>query len=364
MLRRLRALFFYEYSISSIPDNVKAQIMEENRKFAIIWSMVQIIYWGFCLFMSTRQDDFLLCRHIYAFALAVSVIMVLSALFVVPGVPGLIRLVVIGTDATFLGAGIAIARHLAPKTIIIFASVLIVPVLFICDALSTLILLIINIIVFAIVGRSGMEPSAYSWTLTNLIIFSSIGFILGYFVNRTRYERYVFADSAVKLAELQSRYAYCDQMTGLHNRRAYSEKTDQFALEMPAYCCMVMVDINGLKEINDRLGHEAGDELIIGSAECLRQGFGGIDTVYRIGGDEFCVILTDADTDTGQCLKRMEECCAGWKGEHVNGISFSYGYADSKEFPDIDSIQKAADRRMYEFKRQFYISRGVDRRRR
>ncbi len=364
MLRRLKTIFLYENSIINSPRDVKAQIMEENRRFAIIWSIVQILYWGYCLFMSTRQTDFLVCRSIYAVSLVVCIYTLLMSLFVVPRFPWMIQFVSIAVDAAFLGAGVAIAWHLAPKTIIIFGSVLIVPVLFICDLLSSVIMLLATVTAFAIVGRHGMEPSAYSWALSNAILFSSLGLILGFFVNRTRYERYLFADSVLKLAELQTQYAYNDPLTGLHNRRAYSENMDRFALKMPPYCCVIMADINGLKEINDRLGHEAGDELIIGSAECLRQGFMEIDTIYRIGGDEFCVIFTDSDTDAGQSMKRTEEYCAGWKGKYVNGISLSYGWADSNDFSDLESIRKAADQRMYQFKRQYYISKGADRRRR
>lgn len=364
MLRKLRKSNIFKYAFNEIPENVKAEIREENRKFAVIWSCAHILYWSYCLFMSTRLHDFLVCRPIYAVALAVCAAALLLALFAVPRIPWLIQLVAFAVDAAFLGAGVAIALRLAPKTIIVFASVLTVPVLFISDLLTPTILLTVDIIVFAIIGKSAMEPSAYSWVLPNMIIFSSIGLIMGYFVNKARYERYLFADSAAKLAELQTRYAYFDQMTGLQNRRAYSELTDRYALEMPAYCCLIMVDINGLKQINDRLGHEAGDELIIGSAECLRQGFKETDAVYRIGGDEFCILLLDTDIDTGQRLKQIEECCARWKGKYVNGISLSYGYADSKEFSDFNSIQKATDQRMYQFKRQYYQNSGTDRRRR
>ena len=338
--------------------------MKQNRKFAIIWSIVHILYWSFCLIMSTMKQDYMLCRDIYAVALAVSTAALLLALFAVPRVPKLLYLAVILINTTFLGAGIAVAQYLAPKTIIIFASVLVVPVLFITDLLPTFILLIINVLVFSFVGRAGMAPDTYSWTLTNLIIFSTIGLILGYFVNKTRFERYLFADSAVKLAELQTRYAYYDQMTNLQNRRAYEEIISRFTADMPPYCCIVTADINGLKEINDRLGHEAGDELIIASAECLRRSFAGIDTIYRIGGDEFCIFITDTGIDPVQCLEQLTACCAGWHGKNVNSFSLSYGYADSKEFPDIDSIRRAADQRMYQFKRQYYISCGKDRRRR
>ena len=239
-----------------------------------------------------------------------------------------------------------------------------IPVFFISDTLSTIVLLVFNIIVFSVSGKNTMEPETFSWVRTNLIIFSSIGLFLGYFVNRTRYERYLFADSAVKLAELQTKYAYDDPLTGLHNRRAYSEMSDQLATNKPAYCCVVMMDINGLKKTNDTLGHEAGDELIAGAAECIRQGFEGIDTVYRIGGDEFCAILTDPKIDVGQCIARTNELCAGWKGKYIKNVSVACGIARTEDFTDLDSITKEADRAMYEAKRNYYISNGIDRRRR
>lgn len=344
--------------------SVRDQIVEANRKFTIIWSIAQILFWGFCLFMSTRKPDYLECRSIYAFAVAVVTVALLVAVFVSPRVSWMTQITAIAVDEAFLLAGMAVAMHLAPKTILIFASVLCVPMFFVCDMLPVLIMLTINAVIFIIVGRPVMEPDTFNWVLTNLCIFSALGLTIGYFVNRDRFERFIFADSAVKLAELQTRYAYYDQMTGLQNRRAHSEMIEKFMNELPEYCCVVMADINGLKEINDSMGHEAGDELISASAECLRRGFEGTDNIFRIGGDEFCVILTDPAMDAEECLRRMTECCTGWKGEYVNGVSISYGYADTSEFKDIDSIQKAADQRMYQCKTQYYISTGKERRKR
>jgi len=364
MIRKLKEILLYQITGNGDLKSVNAQVMEENRKFAIIWSIFQILYWGFCLFMSTRQPDYRMCRHVYIVAFSICVVSLLLALFAVPRVHWLIRPVALMVDIAFLGAGIGVAQLLAPKTIIIFASVLVIPVFFISDTLSTIVLLVFNIIVFSVSGKNTMEPETFSWVRTNLIIFSSIGLFLGYFVNRTRYERYLFADSAVKLAELQTKYAYDDPLTGLHNRRAYSEMSDQLATNKPAYCCVVMMDINGLKKTNDNLGHEAGDELIAGTAECIRQGFEGIDTVYRIGGDEFCAILTDPKIDAGQCIARINELGARWKGKYIKNVSVSCGCAQTEDFTDLDSITKEADRAMYEAKRNYYISNGIDRRRR
>jgi len=122
------------------------------------------------------------------------------------------------------------------------------------------------------------------------VMFSAVGIIIGHIINKTRFERYAFAESAMELAELRNRFAYYDQLTNLQNRRAYSERIKQLETDMPATCCVVTADINGLKQINDTFGHSAGGELIIGAAECLSQCFEGVGEVYRLGGDEFCVI--------------------------------------------------------------------------
>ncbi len=125
-----------------------------------------------------------------------------------------------------------------------------------------------------------------------------------------------------------------------------------------------MADINGLKEINDSLGHGAGDELIIGAAECLKKGFEGKDTIYRLGGDEFSVILESGKADTEKCLERMKKVCSGWKGKYIDGISISCGTASAEEFSDYDTLVKKADERMYECKEHYYESTGKDRRKR
>ena len=74
------------------------------------------------------------------------------------------------------------------------------------------------------------------------------------------------------------------------------------------------------------------------------------------------VILTDRGVDAGECLERMEKICSGWKGRYVDGISISYGFASSEEFPDIAAVERNADRRMYEFKQNYYAGSGKERR--
>lgn len=363
MFRKIRNMILLRGFDRSALAEVKPQIMEENRKYEVIWSIVHILFWTYCLIMSTRDPYYRHCREIYAVSLVISTVTLTLSLLAAPKYPQIIKAIAIILNEVLLLAGIMIARELAPRTIVVFAAVLIVPVSFIADSISIILILAINVIVFTQLGPSRMDAETYQWVLSNLCIFSLLGMMIGHFVNRARFERFIFSNSSAKLAEIQARYARRDQLTDLQNRRAYAETIDKLSDKMPDACSVVIIDINGLKKMNDTCGHNAGDELIIGTANCLRRSFEGTDTIYRIGGDEFCVIIFEKDYDIGKALNRLKELSAQWKGKFVQGISISVGVASSEEFADIESLIKAADKRMFESKRNYYESSGRDRRR-
>ncbi len=361
------ALSIWPSSIQGDFKKIQTQIDKENRKFGIVWTAAQVVLWGIVFIMSLNGGLFAPSRFAYGMTVTVCAVTMLCLLFLVPGVPALNRPLMYFVMITFLGASLWISLiqlQENARTAILFVAVLIVPVMFICDTLPVILLLMADVITFCIVAEPLIDEKSFEWAATNLIIFATAGILIGYFVNKARVERYVFAESAVQLAELQKRYAYYDQMTGLHNRRAYSERIDAFSKDLPDRCCVVMADINGLKEANDTYGHDAGDELIIGAAECLKRGFEDAGTVYRLGGDEFGVIMTGTEKDAQKCIKRMEELCSVWNGKTIKNISLSYGVASSEEYSDIDSLTKAADGKMYEFKQNYYLSSGKERRRR
>jgi len=364
MLRKFRnILLFSDFSRTDLKA-AQPQIMEDNRKFCMIWAAVNNLFWIYCLIMTVINPTYRMCRVIYVSAFAICTVCFFLSVYAAPKKPRLIRVIAIILDETLLLSGIFIARFLAPQTIVVFASVLIVPVVFITDTFSTVLMLLVNVIVFTQVGSRTMEPETYTWVLSNLCIFSVVGIMIGHFVNKARFERYIFAESKAEIAALEARYAHYDHLTELQNRRAYEETVEQLAKELPAGCCVVAADINGLKETNDTLGHSAGDELIIGAAKCLRRSFTGTDRIYRTGGDEFAVIITEEGYDVDTALEKLRRFSAEWKSTQIRGCSVSAGTASAKEFDNIDAILKAADQRMYKSKREYYESIGKDRRRR
>ena len=185
--------------------------------------------------------------------------------------------------------------------------------------------------------------------------------ILLYILIRSN-KKSVLAEEMKELAELQTKYAYHDQMTGLKNRRAYAEMIDEMIKGVPMDLCVIMFDVNGLKTVNDTYGHAAGDELITAAADCIRTVFEGTDDIFRLGGDEFAVIKKDPDKTVEADLERLNRAAESFKGKYINGFSVSYGVGRSGEQMDIGSIVKEADRRMYDYKDNYYMTSGKDRR--
>ncbi len=127
---------------------------------------------------------------------------------------------------------------------------------------------------------------------------------------------------------------------------------------------LVNVDVNGLKGVNDSLGHDAGDEIIRATADCMVSVFGGMGRIYRVGGDEFAAILYTSE-DFEQYRGRFLEMVSEWRGSLVDKLSVAVGYVRRCDYPDknMAEIEKLGDELMYMCKKEYYAYAGVDRRR-
>ena len=155
-----------------------------------------------------------------------------------------------------------------------------------------------------------------------------------------------------------------DALTGVCSRFAYMEAIKAYAGKFPENFVVFLIDINGLKAVNDTIGHEAGDELICGAAQCIEASIGRSGRTFRIGGDEFVVfaVMTQQQIDTA--LSELKHKTGKWSGKKVDQMSLSVGYVIAKDHPDtsIENLVKEADQLMYEQKRAYYQISGNDRR--
>lgn len=168
-------------------------------------------------------------------------------------------------------------------------------------------------------------------------------------------------EKAVRL----SKDVYVDAMTGLYNRRAYEEDLNSYTEQAPGEDFVYFsIDLNGLKVVNDGMGHEAGDELLKGAAFCLITSFGSYGKIYRIGGDEFVAMISAGGDKLYEIITDFEQYVLSWTGDLVKELTVSYGFVPKRERPGmpVKEIAKLADRRMYQDKEDFYANRGIDRR--
>lgn len=142
--------------------------------------------------------------------------------------------------------------------------------------------------------------------------------------------------------------AYTDRMTGLKNRTAYSTQVDSIR-SSPSLegIIFLMVDINGLKDLNDHYGHLTGDDAIVRTAKLLKNAFGDVCQCCRIGGDEFAVISDRLSQDEFSERCRRFEASVRQEQENVTyPFSVAVGYQAVGQDTLLDA-QRKADENMY-----------------
>ena len=122
--------------------------------------------------------------------------------------------------------------------------------------------------------------------------------------------------------------------------------------------CIMMIDLNDLKNVNDTLGHETGDELIFSFSKILYEAFPQGCTICRWGGDEFTVLLTGEDADRHETyLGAVRDAVARYnKRSDRPQISYAAGHALASEFPGLSRMEllSEADERMYAVKQRMH----------
>ena len=153
--------------------------------------------------------------------------------------------------------------------------------------------------------------------------------------------------TAVQTAQEMERMAYVDSLTGLPNRRAFeSDLEDAFGREGSAPS-VISFDLDGLKAANDTHGHGLGDTLLQHFSGSLEQHFAAVGRAYRIGGDEFAVIGTQAQDD-GALTALLHAALEQARTQGVPQLSASMGVARApRDAQTPGDLPRESDRRMY-----------------
>jgi diguanylate cyclase (GGDEF)-like protein len=162
-------------------------------------------------------------------------------------------------------------------------------------------------------------------------------------------------DSAAQFEEMRF-LADHDPLTRLFNRRSFNDRLEVETARAARYqrpFALVLGDVDGLKELNDRLGHMAGDRALEAIGRVLQEGRREVDAVFRIGGDEFALILPEVGEDEARSvIERITETIRATEDERLKGVAISFGLAVHPDHGgDPERLFRAADLAMYGAKR-------------
>lgn len=158
-----------------------------------------------------------------------------------------------------------------------------------------------------------------------------------------------------------------DIMTGLRNRRAFENYAEELRSKETLHNVVVAImDINGLKEMNDSSGHDYGDDIIRASGKLIEKQFSSKGEVYRLGGDEFAFIANEHIRDIDSVVADFKKSVDEYNRKNKRSLSISIGMAgtDRDVEYNFDDLYKKADRNMYADKAEYYKDKDRDRRNR
>lgn len=149
--------------------------------------------------------------------------------------------------------------------------------------------------------------------------------------------------------------ALSDPLTGLDNRRSLLDRADyeivRHLRERRSFA-LVMIDLDGFKALNDRFGHDAGDELLCDVADALIAALRAQDTVARLGGDEFCVLAPQTDRPGSPQLATRIIRAVARASAGVEAVRASVGIAlFPQDGRSVEELMRAADQRLFAAKR-------------
>jgi diguanylate cyclase (GGDEF)-like protein/PAS domain S-box-containing protein len=218
-----------------------------------------------------------------------------------------------------------------------------------------------------VVHRVTRKDGSVGWFATRVVVSRDEAGVVDRFhtasrdVTKVVEENERRAREVERLADLATR----DELTGLYNRRGFLDAVEpllEIARQGGTPALLVFCDVNGLKLINDELGHEAGDDVIRDAANLLRSSTRGSDVVARLGGDELVVFGLVRDEDAARTFEtRLRDAIRthNERGERAYRVSISIGTArwDPDDPKSIEALLKDADTAMYAQKR--LLKRGA-----
>lgn len=245
------------------------------------------------------------------------------------------------------GISLGITDAVSETSVTFIAFLIALPQLVNWRPLRMILFLIFNAGLFVVLVNIYKEDFISSADTFHSTLFTALAIIIYVHICKTKAFNYSYLNKIRTASET-------DPLTDLHNRIFFKKNLDiYYKRTMEEPLGVFVMDVDNLKYVNDELGHLVEDEIIAGAAKCIKDTFSQYGDCFRVGGDEFCVVVELREITSKELYDRFVESTKSWQGASIDSVSISCGYADNIELQGhtFDRLVSIADSRMYEHKR-------------
>lgn len=337
-------------------DDLKPEILEGNRKNLQVYSVIAFVFLFVMFLLSYSLEILEVNRLFYAIGVIIScIVLFMAELYKEDQMKMLICMYLFEGGLFAFGIILGAVTNPEQQVTTFIALLLAAPLLFMDRPVRVDLCILASMVIFCVIASCTKPEDIMQTDMINVIIFGSVSMIISFSLTRSKIERLLYEKRIKQISEE-------DQLTGLYNRRMYEHTLKELATRQSGLATVIAIDVNGLKTINDTLGHTAGDELIKGAAACISKVFDGKALCFRTGGDEFSVLSGSSDWNFKELIVQLHEETAKWHGVVVDSLSMSVGIAQSEEEKEMETLVMKADLDMYNNKSIYYQKKGIDRR--
>lgn len=353
MKKSLKSMILYAGLTKDSFNSVESDLQKLNTYNLRVFSIITTIYLAALFVSSFHLAVSLLNRTVYLVDLILSIVILgLSYVKIFCNKKFISILVYLFLSMIFtFGIALSVTQPTQTATTF-FVMIMAIPLMFYDKPYKIDILIIVFTIVFLLMSIYKKSFEARDTDVLNAICFGSLSCVLNTINLCVRTERVWFGRKMQLMAE-------SDVLTNLKNRNCFEQNYETYVSKAKKSVACIFADVNGLHDLNNEEGHEAGDEMLKFIAQQIKNEFGSEDS-FRVGGDEYVVLICDKDEDS--IKKQIEKVCniIEEKSYHI-----SVGLAISPVANiDMEKLIKNADENMYEAKSQYYKTKGIDRRQR
>ena len=327
-------------------EQIRDDIYKGNRQSLHIFTAVAAFFLLVMFFLTFVSEDVRDSRWVYMVSTLVMLsLFLVNKYFLLKPVQLLIAMYFF--MGMLFGFGIVLGTVTRPdeQTVTFIALLLTVPLLFTDRPLRIIVNIYMYMFAFIVIAVHVKVDYVLEADIIDAVIFGSISAIISSYMMRVKLQKYLYEKQTIMLS-------HTDVLTGLCNRNSFEESITRYSFICQKSVSCIYMDANGLHELNNTRGHEAGDRMLQFIAQSIKKEFGK-DT-YRIGGDEFVAFAVDMDIAVLE--KKLSKIIYSVEKEEYH---ISIGY-DRQMVPEIDMnlLLKNAEKKMYDAKRKFYEQSG------